>query len=163
MGSRSRSSTAARSDTSTQNLNLQEIDGVAVAGVGGDVRIATTDQGTVDAARDIAIAALDTGREGFNEAADVARDSIDFAGDTQERAFDFAGDVNEGFQESVTDIVGKVFEFAGGTGEKIIDATERIQARESSNTDARLEEITRVALIGAAILGAGAIYAASRG
>lgn len=220
----SSSSSSSSSAVNTQNLNLQEIDGVAVAGVDGNVSIETTDQGTVDAARDIALRGLDTGLTGFQEAVDLGRDvvasgergaqavvdagvtlgqesadlardaisftesqtrnvldfasgaqreAVDLVADSQDRSFDFAGDVNRGFQESVTGLtedflqagerlVGDVIEFAGGTGNQIIAATERIQARESGNTDARLEQITRVALIGAAVIGVGALYVASR-
>lgn len=167
-GSDSRSSS--RSAVSTQNLNLQEIDGVAVAGVDGSVSIETTDEGTVAAAHDIAVRGIEASSEGFQEAADVASDAIDagveqtgavleFATTAQRDAFDFAGDVAHGFEDVVRDVI----DFAGGTGEQVIDATERIQARESGNTDARLQEITRVALIGAAVVAGGALFLAAQG
>lgn len=185
-GGGSRSSSSSQQSTQTQNLNLQEIGGIAVAGSEGvTIRSTTTDQGTVDAARDIAITALDTGLTGFQEAGDLARDVLasserqtgsvlDFAAGAQEgvfdvvdasqaRAFDFAGDVNLGFQEALggvtEDFIGagqsileRVIDVVQGAGRQVVDVTERVQARESTNTDARLEEIARVALIGAGVV-----------
>jgi hypothetical protein len=224
VGGSSSSSTASTQTTATQNLNLQEISGVAVAGVDGNVSITATDQGTVDAARDIATNIIDAGAGAFQEtvdladaaiasgergaqsvvdagvrfgqeAGDLARDvlfsgerltetSLDFARGSQGDALDFARDAQSdsfrlvelssmGFNETVgglvedflaigENLVGDVLEFAGGSGARLTDAAAAIQARESGNTDARLEDITRYALIGAVVLGGAAIYAAAR-
>lgn len=224
-GGDSDTSTSSSTETNTQNLNLQGIEGVGIAGVrGGRVNVETTDHGTVEAARDVAIAALDTGATGFNEATNLAGDAIatserltgdvlnfaDAAGarsadiasdalatgerltgdvlgfaagaqqevfdvvtDSQADAYDFARENAAGFRESSSELIGRFiagaegfFESAlnavTGANDQVLDATREIQARESVNTDARFENVTKFALIGAAVLGLGAIWAASR-
>ena len=70
IGGSSRSRSTSTTSTDVQNINLQGIEGLAVAGVEGDVIL--TDQGSIAAARDIALAGLDTGRTGFSEVLDFA-------------------------------------------------------------------------------------------
>ena len=56
----------------TQNINLQDIEGFAIAGVEGPVAVTLSDQGAIEAGRDIAFAGL----EGFAENVDLTRDII---------------------------------------------------------------------------------------
>ena len=223
--SRSSSSTSSAQTSNVQNLNLQEIDGTAIAGVDGDVTITSTvtDQGAIDAARDIAISSIDAGAVGFSDAIDFAsdvvagsqrqneiiagtalsvtqegfdfgaavvddavltiensqREVLDFARDAQSGVFDLVRDTNAGSRQFAEDLSGRFVEgvddlagdfvnlgasliqntqdFIGQAGSQVIGAVNDIQRRESVNTDARLEEITRIALIGAGVVAAIAI------
>ena len=91
IGGSSRSRSTSTTSTDVQNINLQDIEGLAVAGVGGDVTL--TDQGSIAAARDIALAGLDTGRTGFSEVLDLATGVLR-AGQAQTQAgLGLAGDI----------------------------------------------------------------------
>jgi len=91
IGGSSRSRSTSTSSTDVQNINIQDIEGLAVAGVEGDVIL--TDQGSIAAARDIALAGLDTGRTGFSEVLDLATGVLR-AGQAQTQAgLGLAGDI----------------------------------------------------------------------
>ena len=70
MGFSSRSRSTSTTETDVKNINLQDVSGTTFAGVDGDIIF--TDQGSLDVARDIALAGLDTGRTGFSEVLDLA-------------------------------------------------------------------------------------------
>ena len=70
-GGRSRSTSTSSTRTDVQNINLQDIEGLAVV-ARGNVDISQTDQGAIRAARDIALEGLDVGRTGFTEVLDLA-------------------------------------------------------------------------------------------
>ena len=93
-GSRSTTRTTSTSVVDTQNLNLQDIEGVAFAGeFGGDVTL--TDQGSVEAARQIAIAALGVGRAGFEETAALTREVLTAGRRQTETVAGIASDIAE--------------------------------------------------------------------
>lgn len=117
IGGSSRSTSSSTTRTDVQNINLQDIEGLAVAGVDGDVTL--TDQGAIQAARDIALVGLDTGRTGFSE---------------------------------VLDLAGGVLRSGQAQNETIAGLTGDIAARESSNTDARLGDLTRLVVVGAGVV-----------
>ncbi len=71
-GSRSRTDTRSSSTVDTQNLNLQDIEGLAVAGVRGPVNIELSDQGAIEAGTEIALAGIG----GFEENVQLTRDII---------------------------------------------------------------------------------------
>ena len=110
--------TQSTSVVDTQNLNLQDIEGVAFAGeFGGDVTL--SDQGSVEAARQIAIAALGVGAAGFEETAALTREVL-----------------TAGRQQTET----------------VAGIASSIAARESGNTGARLEGLTRTIVIGSGLV-----------
>lgn len=71
MGFSSRSRSTSTTDTDVKNVNLQDVSGTTFAGVDGDITF--TDQGSINAARDIALAGLDTGLTGFSEVLSLGR------------------------------------------------------------------------------------------
>ncbi len=173
--SRSRSVTTSASAVDTQNLNLQDIEGVAVAGVRGPVSIELSDQGAIKAGRDIALAGMNTFRDNIELTGDVLR-----TGRRQtETVLEFGADVlrtGRRQTEGVLDI-GRDIAFAGiGAFEENVQLTRDILqagrrqsetaaglagsvlARESTNVDPRLENITKFALIGAAVVVAVLIF-----
>ena len=118
VGGRSSSRSTSTTSTDVQNINLQDIDGVAVL-TEGNVAITQSDAGAIEAGRQIAIAGLDTGLTGFRETVDLTREVLQ-AGRRQ--------------TETVAGIASS------------------IAARESGNTDARLEGLTRTIVIGSGIV-----------
>ena len=93
IGGSSRSRSTSTTSTDVQNINLQGIEGLAVAGVDGNVILTQTDQGAIQAARDIALVGLDTGRTGFSEVLDLATGVLR-AGQAQTQAgLGLAGDI----------------------------------------------------------------------
>ena len=84
IGGRSRSTSTSTTRTDVQNINLQDIDGLAVV-ARGNVDIQQTDQGAIAAARDIALTGLDVGRTGFSEVLDLASATLR-AGQVQTQA-----------------------------------------------------------------------------
>jgi hypothetical protein len=227
LGSRG-SSSQSNPTTTAYNLGLQEIEGPAVANVGGSTNILTTDQGAVDAGRDIALEALAVGernfdvvsaglelaldrgseglRAGLDAGADAQAGALRFAGEVfdasrasldanydrslafaneassrafasaddsrdaalahSNRAFDAAADSYNTARGDVLGLVENVIDVVRDTGAEYQGAIERFQARESGNTDARLEGITsKVLYLGGAVAVVGllvAVYSASQ-
>lgn len=95
--------------------------------------------------------------EGANDRA------ISFVDDIAGRSLDAVSDVSGRSLDAVSDVADTFVEFTSGQSTNLLNAIESIQARESVNTDARLEEITRVALIGAGVVAVGAIAFAAFG
>ena len=111
----------------------------------------------LDVSDNLAVQSLDVVRLSSENVADVASD---FGARTASLTEDFTGalrDVTGGFGDRLGDLVGDFAVFAQGTATQLLNAIGVIQQRESGNTDARLEQITRVALIGAAIVAAFAV------
>ncbi len=94
MGSRSRSTTTVQEtaiqDIDTTTAQLEDIDGLGIANVGGDVAVQVSDQGAIEAARDIGLSALDFGggtvERAFDFGADIFGESVDFLGETTQRS-----------------------------------------------------------------------------
>ena len=179
---RSSSTTQNEENTDARQVGVTDVSGVSLAQVsGGRNIITTTDQGAIDAGRDIALEGLHVGQRGLEEAGGVLTDLVNLGVEqsletgatlraSQDRAFSFAESVQEGNErvlvdslaatERVTDnafgfvgdLVNQVIEVVGDSGTRLVDSIGAVQARESTNTDARLEGITRVALIGAGVV-----------
>lgn len=98
MGGGSKSSTSQTQRTSTTNLNLQDIDGVALVDSAG-ATVLTTDQGAIDAGRELAREAFDFG----DTTVQLNRDIVDLGTDVieaQRSGFDELVDAQSvGFRE----------------------------------------------------------------
>lgn len=143
--------------------------------------VVTTDQGAVQAGADIARQAIGSGEANLdvvtefaknaqNRSLDVAESALSDATGTVQKALDqgtglardtlYTGaDLAKGFADEsrglVNDVVGQV----DRQGQAFIQAVDTLQARESTNTDARLQDITQkvIYLGGAAIVVAFAV------
>ena len=113
-GGDSRSESRSTQTTDTQNLNLQEIEGIAIAGNEGAVSVTLSDQGVVEA-----------GFAAFSDTIDFAQ-SILQAGNEQ--------------------------------SESVVGLASSVLARESTNTDPRLQTIAVTALIAAGVIVAIVIF-----
>ena len=91
---------------------------------------------------------------GQSEALGFGADALDFADRSQVEAFAFGTDalqltaqVSADSIDFAGELASSFSELAGGQSTQLLSAIDRIQARESTNTDARLGDITKVALI----------------
>lgn len=166
---RSSSSTQVTNLTETYNLGQQEIDGLAVATVGGQVNV--LDAGAIAAGRDVALEAIGAGERNFDVVADTLleghersldlsetalRESLQFGGDTLELGVDLTRDLSAGFREETGELVQQVIGTTQQQGQSFLETVTEFQARESFNTDARLQDITKQVLyVAGAIAGAG--------
>jgi hypothetical protein len=141
MGGKSKSSTStstAQTTTNTQNIATTSVglDNTEFGVVGGgDVSVTqvTTDQGAVNAGKDVALSGLQTGRDvsklalETNEA--VTKAGLDTVGEVSGRAIDAIGDAND----RSLDFGGKVVQDALGFGETALKST-ATQTQQGFNT-----------------------------
>lgn len=142
MGSRSKtvqqSTETNIQDIDTTNIDLEVVDGVGVADVGGDVQIIVSDQGAIDAGRDIALSGLD--------------EAFAFGGDTVDEAFGF-GESAFAFAQGISD---KAIDTLGGAITKVSEAS-RSDAANSFNM------LIKFGSIAAGVLGLAFIVTRARG
>lgn len=124
------------SSTSVTNFNLQDTEGVAVAGTGNSVRVTQTDYGALSAAGDFANAALDVGVEALRlgndnlgTASQLAGRGLDTALDATRGALSFGEhvvDSNETIardaMQGVSDVGGAALDFAGNIFDRALSA-----------------------------------------
>jgi hypothetical protein len=155
----SKTSSTTTNLTEVFNLGLQDIEGPAVAAVGSTVTV--TDAGAIAAGRDIALEAIGAGERNFDVVADTLleghersldlsetalRESLQFGGDTLELGVDLTRDLSDGFREETGELVQQVIDTTQQQGQSFLETVTAFQARESSNTDARLQSITQQVL-----------------
>ena len=176
LSNKKKSTTNVTQITDTTATTLEDIeDSVAITGNRDSViNVTTTDQGALDLAEAVSGDAAEALESGFAELTDLSRDVIDagaaanerttialvegqeeafaFAEGSQGEAFSFAGDALEESFDVVGDFATQFGDFAANQSSELRDAITEIQARESGNTDARLGDITRTALIVAGVV-----------
>lgn len=111
------------SSTSVSNLNVQDTEGVTVAGNEGPVNVYTTDQRLADAAEAMASEALRVGGNALTDAFDVSRDVVDHAGRSIKDAFGFADNLAADVIAESADTRRDTFEFTTDTldmGERLV-------------------------------------------
>lgn len=101
------------------NLNVQDTDGVTIAG-SDNVTVTTTDHGALDAARDFANSALDVGVEALrmgqtnlDTAAGLAGRGLDTALDATRGALDFSDSVVRSNERVASDAISRIADFGG--------------------------------------------------
>lgn len=122
-------------------------------------RAGDTVQESLSRAFDAGEEALDFGREALFVTRDASRSALDAVGD-------IAGETIIGNRALVGDVIESFGNFARTSAQDVLGAISAIQQRESTNNDARLEEISSKALTGAAVVAGlavlGALYAMTR-
>lgn len=92
----------------------------------------------------------------------IAGDAIESSRAGASEVIGFAGDTVGDFLSLSSSLLDRVVSTVQDSGRTVVGAVTDTFARESTNTDARLEAITKYALIGGAIAVGAALYVASR-
>lgn len=117
-GSSSRTQNTQQSSTQVTNINLQDTDGVAIAGSGNTVT--TTDHGALDlagrfvnSALDVGIEALRMGQTNLDTAASLAGRGLDTALDATRSALDFGESTVRSNEALATEAMRNIVDFGG--------------------------------------------------
>jgi hypothetical protein len=140
--SRSRSDTILNTTQTSENLNVQDVDGITVAGVDGGVSIVQTDHNAIGSAHDLAQRSVDA-------AESISRDSMAFAAGLTDSSI---GSISRGF-ERYAEGVGNAYEnaFSGVSGAvqrtqdtvgAAVDAILSIGKEQNTSADQRIADIS---------------------
>jgi hypothetical protein len=94
------------------NLNVQDTEGVTIAG-SDNVSVTTTDFGAIDAALDIGLEALRMGQTNLDTAASLAGRGLDTALDATRGALDFSDSVVRTNERVASDAIERIADFGG--------------------------------------------------
>lgn len=103
-------------DVTTNNLNLEDIEGTATAIAGSNNTVNVTDAGAIDAMADVTEGAFDFGNEIFNRATSTITDNIGDTLDLASNSIDFVADVsssNADLIEANADLSRRSLEMSG--------------------------------------------------
>lgn len=125
-------------DAANERTAIQLADGTAAALGFGEDALDFADRSQVEA--------FAFGGDAFDFARDQSSDAFGFAATTQEASLDFVDDLANRSLDTIGDLAETFVDFTAGQSTELRNAIGDIQARESINTDARLGDITRVAL-----------------
>lgn len=180
-----KTNTSQASTVNTTNLNVQDTEGVTLAGSDSNT-INITDGGAFDFARSVGLdlgdSLRDLGRGAFDASSDNLNRGLDFAGSTFKGATDTIGDAlntvagvssdsldrlsqsHESSLSTLGDLVSQVFGFAGDAIEGVTDNAQRLagqsiagnQSLAKTTSESGDDRVTRVAMY--AFLAVGAIF-----
>lgn len=138
--------------------NLDVVAGALVSGQ-RDAFDAVSDaySGAAGAVADASGAAIRASGDALVESLDFGRDIHSTSLDVVDRALDSTLVLAEGYASELRSAYEGVGEYVERVGSGFLETVERFQARESTNTDARLEGVTKNALVVAAVVAGGAL------
>lgn len=216
MGSKSSSKTSSSTSTNSANLNFQNVDGPAFGEAGGDVVVISSDQGAIQAGKEIALESIREGASGLEELSMLTGDVLDSGGRIVDRSLDvvenfiqeqsdltrdlvrdsqaaqaqqaaavFAANaaandrveaisysainasdrarqsvefLARDFIDEGNEIIGEVIATTQNNQQDFVRSISEIQARESTNNDARIVEIVKFVMIGVAVVGGALVF-----
>lgn len=159
--SRSRSDQTTNFETTqtSENLNIQDVEGITIANESGEVSIVQTDHNAIGSATRLAEGSLAAGRaqveSGNKLAAQLFAGATGAVLESGERAFDFASDESsraalavDRSQERSFDFAGDALSFVGGAVQKTqetigaaVGAILQIGKEQNTSTDQRVADI----------------------
>ena len=140
--SRSSSSSTQVTDVDTTNINLQDLEGINIAGTSGPVSIAVTDAGAIMVAGEIAESAIDANLDATLGIIDASSAAIETVADVAGESLDFGLESLEAVQQTQSEALGfgaGVLEIAAG----IFERGQEASTQQVATTVGGLTEIAR--------------------